>query len=129
LVPEYATTCKTLPLSHEIDRALEHAWEYANQPNGDPTLFVTEAKSRLGWYYVVCTDHAGWVFEKTRDFKDFADVAAILTRINMRIEDSANENIYTARAAKYEKWRDALYAAESKKSWLRRIWQNFFAPD
>jgi hypothetical protein len=48
LVPEFSTTCKTLPLSDEIDRALESAWKFANQPNGDPTLFVTEAKSRLG---------------------------------------------------------------------------------
>jgi hypothetical protein len=36
---------------------------------------------------------------------------------------------YKARAAKYEKWRDALYAAESKKSWPQRIWQRFFAPN
>jgi len=50
-------------------------------------------------------------------------------RINMSIEDPANENIYKTRAAKYEKWRDALYAAESKKSWPQRIWQRFFAPN
>jgi hypothetical protein len=38
-------------------------------------------------------------------------------------EDLANENIYKARADKYERWRDALYEAESKKSWPERIWQ------
>jgi hypothetical protein len=123
-------TCKPLLLSDSIDRALEHAWEYANRPNGDPTPFVTEAKSSLGWYYEVCTDHVGGsgMFKK-HDFKDFAYAAASLMRVNMSIEDPANENIYKARAAKYEKWRDALYAAESKKSWLQRIWQNFFAPN
>jgi hypothetical protein len=124
---EFATTCKPLLLSNEIDRALELAWKYANEPNGDPTLFVTEAKSRLGWYYEVCTDHTerGW---RKEEFKDFAYVAASLTRINMSIEDPANENIYKARAAKYEKWRDALYAAESKKSVVDRVWNRFFAP-
>jgi hypothetical protein len=64
LLSEFATTCNTLFLSNEIDRALEHAWKDANQPNGDPTLFVTEAESRLGWYYVVCTDHSDAWFEK-----------------------------------------------------------------
>jgi hypothetical protein len=129
LLSEFVSTCKTLLLSNEIDRALERAWEYANQPNGNPTPFVTEAKSKLGWYYEVCTDHTagGWVKEK--DFKDFAYVAASLTRVNMAIEDPVNENIYKARAAKYEKWRDALYAVESKKSWAQRIWQRFFAPN
>jgi hypothetical protein len=127
LLSEFATTCKPLLISNEIDRDLEHAWEHANKPNGDPTLFVTEAKSRLGWYYEVCTDHGGGWFKK--DFKDFAYTAASLMRINMSIEDPANENIYKARAAKYEKWRDALYEAESKKSWLQRIWQRFSAPN
>jgi hypothetical protein len=130
LLSEFSMTCKPLLLSDSIDRALEHAWEYANRPNGDPTPFVTEAKSSLGWYYEVCTDHVGGsgMFKK-HDFKDFAYAAASLMRVNMSIEDPANENIYKARAAKYEKWRDALYAAESKKSWLQRIWQNFFAPN
>jgi hypothetical protein len=64
LISEFATTCKTLLLSDAVDRALEHAWEYANQPNGDPTLFVTEAKSQLGFYYVVCTDHSDAWFKK-----------------------------------------------------------------
>jgi hypothetical protein len=128
LLSEFVATCKTLLLSNEIDRALEHAWEYANQPNGDPTPFITEAKSKIGWYYEVCTDHTGGWF-KEKDFKDFAYVAASLTGINMAIEDPVNRNIYKARAAKYEKWRDALYAAESKKSWPQRIWQRFFAPN
>jgi hypothetical protein len=129
LLSEFVATCKTLLLSDEIDRALERAWEYANQPHGNPTLFVAEAKSKLGWYYEVCTDHTagGWV--KEGDFKDFAYVAASLMRVNMAIEDPVNENIYKARAAKYEQWRDALYAAESKKSWLQRIWQGFFPPN
>jgi hypothetical protein len=132
LLSEFVTTCKTLLLSNEIDRFLEDTWEYANRPNGDPTLFVGEAKSSLGWYYEVCTDHAGRLFQKggvfdKKDLADFTFVVAPLMRINMAIEDPANENIYTARAAKYEKWRDALYAAESKKSWYVRVWQRFFA--
>jgi hypothetical protein len=36
-------------------------------------------------------------------------------KINMAVEHRANENIYKARAAKYEKWRDTLYGAENKK--------------
>lgn len=122
LIAASFTTCNTLLISNEIDRALEHAWQYANQPNGDPTVFVTEAKSRLGWYYEVCTDHAGGLFEK-EDFKDFAHVAASLTKIDMAIDDPANANIYKERADKYEKWRSALYAAESNKSWLQRLWE------
>ena len=128
LLSELATTCKPLLLSDEIDRALGQAWKYANEPNGDPTLFVTAAKSKLGWYYEVCTDHAGGWFKKM-DFKDFAYAAASMMSINMSTEDPANENIHKARAAKYEKWRDALYAAESKKSLLQRIWRRFFAPN
>jgi len=50
-------------------------------------------------------------------------VAASLTRINMAVEDPANESTYKARAAQYEKWRHALYAAEGNKSWARRIWE------
>lgn len=128
LLSEFVTTCKPRLLSDAIDRALEHAWEYTNRPNGDPAPFVTEAKSTLGWYYEVCTDHTGGWF-KENDFKEFTLVAASLTKINMAIEDPVNENIYKARAAKYETWRDALYAAESKKSWPQRIWQRFFAPN
>lgn len=128
LVSEITTTCKPLIISNDIDRALELAWKYANQPNGDPTIFVTEAKSRLGWYYEICTDHVGGtsVFDKA-DFKDFTIAASSLTEINMSVDDPANENIYKARADKYKKWGTALYAAESKKGWTQRIWQSFFA--
>jgi hypothetical protein len=129
LVPEFSTTsCKTLFLSDEIDRALESAWKFANEPYGNPTMFVAEAKSKLGWYYEVCTDHLALPWEKD-DFKDFLTYADSLTRINMRIEDPAHESTYMERAAKYEKWRHALYAAEAKKSWLLWIWQRFFAPN
>lgn len=128
LLSEFATTCKTLLLSDEIDRALESAWKFANQPNGDPNLFVSEAKFKLGWYYEICTDHASGLFKKD-DFKDFAYAAASLTKINMAIDDPANANVYKERADKYERWRNALYDAESKKSWLQRIWQRFFAPN
>jgi hypothetical protein len=123
---EFATTCKTLLISNAIDRALQTAWEYSNAPNGDPDLFVTEAKSDLGWYYKVCTDHAGGWFEN-EDFKDFLHVAASLTSVNMAIEDRANESIYKRRAAQYLKWRDALYAAEGEKSLVRRVWERLTA--
>jgi hypothetical protein len=69
LLPEFSSmSCKPRLLSDSIDRALEHAWEYANRPNGDPTPYVNEAKSSLGWYYEVCTDHVGGsaVFKKKR---------------------------------------------------------------
>src|SRR5262249_32168666 len=56
--------------------ALEKAWEHANEPKGDPSVMLTEAKSRLGWYYVVCTDHADAWFKK-EDLKDFASVVGI----------------------------------------------------
>jgi hypothetical protein len=125
LLSEFATTCNTLLLSNEIDGALESAWKFANQPNGNPRVFVTEAKSKLGWYYEVCTDHAGGLFEK-EDFKDFLSSAASLTS-DMRVDDPVNDMTYKERAAKYETWRNALYAAEAKKSWLQRIWQRFFA--
>jgi hypothetical protein len=131
LVSALVTTCKTLLLSDEIDRFLEDAWEYANRPNGDRTLFVGEAKDVLGWYYEVCTDHAGRLFDKggvfdKKDLADFTFVVAPIMRINMAIEDPANENIYKARAAKYKKWQDALYPAKTKKSWSQRVWQRFF---
>lgn len=88
LISEFSTTCNTLLLSNEIDRALENAWQYASQPNGDPSLFVSEAKDRLGWYYEICTDHVdGSSSFKKLDFKDFAFSAAALTKINMAIED------------------------------------------
>jgi hypothetical protein len=127
LISEFATTCKTLLISDAIDRALQRAWDYTHTPNGDPNVFVAEAKSNLGWYYRVCTDHAGDWFAN-QDFKDFLYVAASLTRINMAIEDPANESAYKARAAQYEKWRDALYADEGKKSLARRIWERLTAP-
>jgi hypothetical protein len=128
LISEFSTPCKTLLISDEIDRWLRQAWDYANRPNGDPNLFVREAKSRLGWYYTVCTDHADDWFEK-EDYKTFLYVAASLTGINMANEDRANESIYKARAAQYEKWRDALYEAEGKKSFARRIWEHLTAPN
>jgi hypothetical protein len=59
-------------------------------------LFVAEAKSRLHWYYEVCTGHAEGLF-KEKDFKDFLGYAASLTTINMKIEDPANESTYKAR--------------------------------
>jgi hypothetical protein len=127
LVSEFSTTCNTLLLSNEIDRALESAWKYASQPNGNPSLFVSEAKNRLGWYYEICTDHVdGSSMFKKDDFKDFAYSAASLTKINMAIEDPPNANIYKQRADKYERWRNALYEAESKKSLAQRIWQSYF---
>ena len=125
LLSEFSTTCKPLLISNDIDRALEHAWEYANQPNGDPSLFVSEAKFRLGWYYEICTDHVdGSSIFKKDDFKDFANAAASLTKIDMAIDDPANANVYKERADKYERWRNALYDAESKKSWFQRLRQN-----
>jgi hypothetical protein len=122
LISEFSSTCKTLSISNDIDRALQSAWDYTNRPNGDPSVFVTEAKSKLGWYYKVCTDHEGGWFDDS-DFKDFLYTAASLTRINMAIDDPANESTYKARAAQYEKWRDALYEVESKKGLVRRIWE------
>jgi hypothetical protein len=126
LTSEFANTC--LLNSDAIDRALQRAWDYTNRPNGDPNVFVTEAKSYLGWYYVVCTDHSDSWFEN-KDFKDFLYVVASLTSINMANEDPANASTYKARAAQYEKWRDALYAEEGKKSVARRIWERLTAPN
>jgi hypothetical protein len=127
LISEFATnSCKPLLVSDAMDHALQKAWEDANTPNGDPKVFVTEAKFNLGWYYEVCTDHAGGWFED-QDFKDFLYTAASLTRINMKIQDPANGSTYMARADQYEKWRDALYEAESKKSLVRRIWERLTA--
>lgn len=127
MISEFTTTCNTLLLSNEVDRALENAWQYASQPNGDPSLFVSEAKDRLGWYYEICTDHVdGSSSFKKLDFKDFAYSAAALTKINMAIEDPPNANTYKQRAEKYERWRNALYEAESKKSVAQRIWQSYF---
>jgi hypothetical protein len=60
--------------------------------------------------------------------RQFLSVAASLTRVNMAIEDPVNESTYKARAARYEKWRDALYEAEGRKSLGRRIWERLTAP-
>jgi hypothetical protein len=127
LLSEFVTTCKTLLISDEIDHALQRAWDYTNSHNGDPSVFLTEAKSKLGWYYRVCTDHQGSWFDK-EDLKDFLNNAAALMSINMAIEDRANESTYKARAAQYEKWREALYAAESQKGLARRMWERLTAP-
>jgi hypothetical protein len=127
LTSQFATnSCKPLLVSDTLDRALQKAWEYTNDPNADPNVFVTEAKSKLGWYYKVCTDHTGGWFED-QDFKDFLYTAASLTKINMKIEDPANGSTYMARAAQYEKWRDALYAADAKKGLVQRIWEHLTA--
>jgi hypothetical protein len=123
---EFATTCKTRLNSDAIDRALQRAWDYTNNHNADPDAFVTEAESNLGWYYTVCTDHAEDWF-KDKDFKEFLYVAASLTSVNMAIDDPANASTYKARAAQYEKWRDALYEAEGKKSFARRVWESLTA--
>jgi hypothetical protein len=74
-----------------------------------------------------CTDHDTAWFEED-DLKDFLYVAASLMKVDMAIYDPVNEGTYKARAAKYEAWRTALYAAESKQSWQKRVWQRFFAP-
>jgi hypothetical protein len=131
LLSEFAaSSCKPRLISDAIDRSLQHAWEYANRPYGDPDAFVNEAKRNLGWYYEVCTDHGEGSFASfaNEDFKDFLNVAASQTSINMVINDRANESTYKARAAQYEKWRDALYAAEGKKSFVQRTWERFTAP-
>jgi hypothetical protein len=127
LMSEFTTTCKTRFNSDAIDRALQHAWEYASRPNGDPTAFVNEAKRILSWYYEVCTDHGKGSFDSfnKNDFKDFLGVASSLTGINMAIDDRANESAYKARAAQYERWRDTLYEAEGKKSFVQRTWERF----
>jgi hypothetical protein len=46
----------------------------------------------------------------------------------MAVDDPANKNTYKARAAQYEKWRDALYAAEEKKGIARRLWERVISP-
>src|SRR5262245_16046839 len=128
LLSEFATTpCNPRIISDAIDRSLEEAWrEYTNRPDAEPS--VTAAKSDLGWYYEVCTDHqkGADLFEKD-DFKNFLTSAESLTRINMTYEDPVNESTYKERAAKYKRWHEALVAAwiaaESKKSWYERVWQ------
>jgi hypothetical protein len=129
LLSEVATTsCKPLQISNAIDDWLRKAWDHTNKPYGHPDLFVWEAKSNLGWYYKVCTDHDAAKSFDDKDFKDFLLVAASLTSVNMAIEDPANANTYKARAAQYEQWRKALYAAEGEKSLARRLWERVTAP-
>jgi hypothetical protein len=125
LISEFNASCNTRSLSDDIDRALQGAWEAVSRPSGDPGLLLVHAKSQLGFYYLVCTDHES-AFWKDWDFARFLYTAESLVRINMAIEDPANANTYKARAAKYKGWSDALYAAESKKSWAERLWQRFF---
>jgi hypothetical protein len=126
LIPEMSTSCNVLAISDELDSMLELAWEYASRQE-DNSLSVVSAESRLGWYYEVCTDHrGGYELFKDKDFKDFAYSAASLTKINMAIEDPANASVYKARAEKYDRWRDTLYAVESKKSWTVRVWNWWF---
>jgi hypothetical protein len=124
----FLVACKPLLISDAIDRFLETAWEEANKPNGYPRGSINLAEDKLGWYYKVCTDHEGLVFSEKHDFPEFLYVAASLIRINMSLEDPSNANTYKARADKYESWQHALYAAESKKSWARRIWESLTAP-
>jgi hypothetical protein len=92
LTSEFANTCKTLMISDAIDRSLQRAWDYTNRPNGDPSVFVTEAESNLGWYYEVCTDHADVWFEKN-DFKDFLYSAALLTSVHMARRSRQREHL------------------------------------
>jgi hypothetical protein len=127
LISEFSAPCKTRLASDAMDGALQHAWEYSNSPNSDPSPFVTEAKSQLGWYYSVCTDHQGGWFGD-QDFKTFLFTAISLTKINMVIEDPVNANVYETRAAKYKEWADALWAAEGKKGLPRRLWERLTAP-
>ncbi len=128
LISEFAmTTCKPRLISDAIDRSLQLAWDHATLPDGGPGISLIEAKSQLGWYYVVCADHDNNWFEKD-DLKTFLYAVASLMKVNMAIEDPINEGTYKARAAKYETWQNALYAAESKKSLPQRVWQRFFAP-
>jgi hypothetical protein len=128
LLSEFAaTTCKTLLISNAIDGWLLKVWDNTDKPYGHPEVFLFEAKSNLGWYYEVCTDHGESHFKKD-DFRDFLISATSLTRINMAIEDPANASTYKARAAQYEVWRSALYEAEGKKSLPQRLWERVIAP-
>src|SRR6266542_1592625 len=127
LISEFTTSCKPDSVSYEIDAWLQRAWEAAHQQYGHPKLSLDQAKFKLGWYYVVCTDHSDAWFAKD-DLKGFLIVADSLVRINFAIDDPAHASTYEARAAKYKTWSNALYAAESKKSLPQRVWQQFFAP-
>jgi hypothetical protein len=99
----------------QCDRPLPRTRMEVCQPaKRDPTLFLTEAKSRLGWYYVVCTDHSDAWFNED-DFKGFVIVAASLTSVDMAINDPANENIYKARAANTRNGRRLCTGFDSTK--------------
>jgi hypothetical protein len=112
--------CEPLLLSNTIDRYLDDAWKSAHKLFGDPTSYLSAAKARLGWYYVVCTDHNGTWFMK-HDLKDFLYAAASLTD-NMSAEEPVNANVYQERAVKYQIWADALDAADSKPPFLPWLW-------
>lgn len=126
LISKYSmTTCDTLATSNEIDRALEDAWRKANTPNIS-LLSVTRARSRLGWWYVVCTDHDALVIQQPEGLKEFLLSAESLTKVNMAVYDRANEATYKSRAAKYDGWWKALWEAEGKKPLAQRLWQRWF---
>ena len=123
LLSEFAaTSCKPRQISDAIDGWLLKAWDHTSKPYGHAELFLFEAKSNLGWYYKVCTDHAGSDWSQ-HDLKDFLMVAASLTKVNIATDDPANASTYKARAAQYENWRTALYEAEGKKSITQRLWE------
>ena len=69
LLSEFVAT-QTLFISDAMDRYLQTAWDYTNK-DSDPKTFVIEAKSQLGFFYEVCTDHKGGWFEK-HDFQGFS---------------------------------------------------------
>src|SRR4051812_32956829 len=71
LLSDLSATCKPLPISDAIEGWLQKAWKSNNDPYGHPDIFVNEARSNLGWYYNVCTDHAGNELFANKDFKDF----------------------------------------------------------
>jgi len=127
LISEFLASCNTRLISDEVHGALQRTWEYTNQHLGGE-LSLAVAQGRLGWFYIVCTDHdeaftKDW-FNKG-DFKGFLIVAEMLTSTNMAVEDPANQSIYKARGAQYKKWADALYEAENKKGLIQRIWERF----
>jgi hypothetical protein len=68
LLSEFVATCKTLLMRWIA--TYRPQWDYTNK-DSDPKTFVTEAKSQLGFYYEVCTDHKGGWFEK-HDFQGFS---------------------------------------------------------
>lgn len=136
LQPDFVTSergkCNTRLLSDWMHEALEREWRDTKQGYASGFALLT-AKSKLGWYYVVCTDHEAvsvfgghldW-FDDKIDFKNFLIIAESLTSVDMAVEDSANASIYKSRAAQYKQWADALFKVESKKSFVQRIWEGF----